>query len=116
MISYNTPVNKIVGRQRVAGTGWATEEIEKAALCEFVPQPDDIVIEPATPTVGFSVNIISPGVGARSVGHLQLPVLARYERGTAPTIEIEMFDWLAPAVPRKRRVTSIYVGSHPYIR
>jgi hypothetical protein len=106
MISYKTPVKNIVGRQRVAGTGWAKEDIEKAELPEFVPQPDDIVVEPTTPTVGFSVNIISPGTPARGIGHLRQPVLARYERGTAPAIEIETFDWLAPQAPAKILVTT----------
>ena len=107
MIHYETPVKDIVGRQRVAGTGWATEDIEKAALPEFVPSPDDIVVEPTTHTVGFSVNIISPGTTARSVGHLRLPVLARYMRGTAPLIEIETLDWMAPQAPAKRLVIAI---------
>ncbi len=107
MIRHETPVKDIVGRQRVAGTGWATEDIEKAALPEFVPQPDDIVVEPTTPTVGFSINIISPGTPARSIGHLHLPVLARYERSTAPIVEIETFDWLAPQAPVRILVTTI---------
>jgi hypothetical protein len=37
-----------------------------------------------------------------------LPVFDRYERGTAPTIEIEAFDWLAPQAPAKRLITSIH--------
>ena len=107
MIGYETPVKDIVGRQRVAGTGWATEDIEKAALPGFVPQPDDIVVEPTTPTVGFSVNIISPGTPTRSVGYLNQPVLARYVRGTAPLIEVETFDWMAPQAPAKILVTTM---------
>jgi len=109
MIRYETPVKDIVGRQRVAGTGWATEDLEKAALPEFVPQPDDIVVEPTTRTVGFSTNIISPGTSARSIGYLRLPVLARYERSSAPIIEIEAFDWLAPQAPAKIMVTTIHM-------
>lgn len=108
MIDHKTPVKDIVGRQRVAGTGWGTTDIEKAELPEFVPQPDDIIVEPTTPTVGFSVNIISPGTPARDIGHLHLPVLARYERGTAPIIEVEIFDWMAKAQP-KRLVTSLFM-------
>lgn len=106
MIRYDLPIKDIVGRQRVAVTGWATEDIERAALPEFVQQPDDIVVEPTptTPTVGFSINIISPGTPARSIGHLRVPVLARYERGTTPIIEIEIFDWLAPQTSAKRLV------------
>lgn len=107
MIRYETPVKDIVGRQKVAVTGWATEDIEKAALPEFVPQPDDIVVEPTTPTVGFSINIISPGTPARSIGQLRVPVLARYERGTNPTIEIETCDWLAPQTPAKLLVNTV---------
>jgi len=108
MIRYETPVKDIVGRQRVAGTGWATEDLEKAALPEFVPQPDDIVVEPTTPTVGFSINIISPGTSARKIGTLRLPVLARYERGAKPIIEIETFDWLTPQTPGKLMVKKIH--------
>jgi hypothetical protein len=107
MIRYDTPVKDVVGRKRVAGTGWATEDIEKAALPEFVPHADDIVVEPTTPTVGFSVNIISPGTPAREIGDLRLPVLSRHERGTAPTVEIETFDWLAPQVAGKILMTTI---------
>jgi hypothetical protein len=107
MTRRETPVKDIVGRQRVAGTGWALEDIEKAALPEFVPLLDDIVVEPTTLTVGFSINIISPGTPARSIGHLRLPVLARYERSDAPVIEIETFDWLAPQAPAKISVTTI---------
>ncbi len=107
MIRHDTPVKDIVGRKRVAGTGWATEDIEKAAFPEFVPNSDDIVVEPATPAVGFSVNIISPGTLARSTGDLRLPVLARHVRGTAPLIEVEIFDWMAPQAPAKRTVTTI---------
>lgn len=107
MIRYETPVKDIVGRQKVAVTGWATEDIEKAELPEFVPQPDDIVLEPRTPTVGFSINIISPGTPARSIGELRVPVLARYERGTNPTIEIETCDWLAPQAPAKLLITTV---------
>jgi hypothetical protein len=47
------------------------------------------------------------GTPARSIGHLQLPVLARYERGTAPIIEIETFNWLAPQAPAKILVRTI---------
>jgi hypothetical protein len=94
-----TPVKEIAGRQKVGVAGWATEDIEVAELPEFAPQPDDIVVEPTTPTTGFSVNIISPGTPARNVGHLHLPVLARYVRGTAPILEIETFDWSAPQQP-----------------
>ncbi len=101
MMRHATPVKKIVGRQKVGVTGWATEDIEIAELPEFVPQPNDIVLKPATPTTGFSVNIIGPGTAARSVGHLHQPVLARYVRGTAPILEIETFDWLAPQAPAK---------------
>ncbi len=101
MIRYETPVRNITGRQEVAVTGWATEDIEKAELPEFVPQPDDIVLEPTTPTTGFSVNIIGSGTTARSVGHLHQPVLARYVRGTRPILEVETFDWLAPQAPAK---------------
>ena len=108
MIRYETPVNNIVGRQRVAGTGWAAKDIERAALPEFVPIPDDIVVEPTTLTVGFSVNIISSGTTARSVGHLNQPILARYVRGTAPLIEVETFDWMAPQAPAKLLVTTIH--------
>jgi hypothetical protein len=109
MILHETPVKDIVGRQRVAVTGWAIEDIEKTALPEFVPQPDDIVVEPTrtTPTVGFSINIISPGTPARSIGHLRVPVLARYERGTTPIIEIETVDWLAPQISAKRLVITV---------
>lgn len=109
MIRYETAVQDIVGRQRVAETGWATEDIEKAALPEFAPQADDVVVEPTTPTVGFSTNIISPGTPARSIGNLRLPVLASYKRGTAPIIEIETFDWLAPQTSAKRLVTTIFM-------
>jgi hypothetical protein len=109
MIRSETPVKDIVGRQRVAGTGWAIEDLEKAALPEFEPQRDDIVVEPTTLTLGFSINIISPGTSARSVGNLSLPVLARYERGFAPIIEIETFDWLAPQTTTQIRVTAIHM-------
>jgi hypothetical protein len=88
-------------------TGWATDDIEKAALPEFVPQPDDIVVEATAPTVGFSINIISPGTLARGIGQLRVPVLARYERGTNPIIEIETCDWLAPQAPAKLLVTTV---------
>ena len=101
MIRYESPVRKIAGRQKVAVTGWAIEDIETAELPEFVPQPNDIVLEPTTPTTGFSVNLIGPSTPARSVGHLHQPVLARYVRGTAPILEIETFDWLAPQAPAK---------------
>jgi hypothetical protein len=107
MIRHKTPVQDIVGRQKVAETGWATEDIEKAALPEFVPRPDDIVVEPMTPTVGFAVNIISPGTPARSIGNLRVPVLARYVRGIRPIIEIETFDWLAPQAPAQLFVTTL---------
>jgi len=96
-----TPIKNIRGRQEIAVTGWATEDIEIAELPEFIPQPSDIVLEPTTPTTGFSVNIIGPGTPARSVGHLHHSVLARYVRGTAPILEIETFDWLAPQAPAK---------------
>lgn len=107
MIRHETPVRDIVGRQRVAVTGWATQDINKAALPDFVPQPDDIVVEPTTPTVGFTINIISPGTSARNIGNLRVPVLARYKRGTHPTIEIETFDWLAPQAPGQLLVTTV---------
>jgi hypothetical protein len=109
MIRYKTPVKEIIGRQRVAGTGWATEDLEKAALPEFEPHPDDIVVEPTTRTVGFSINIISPGTPPQSIGHLRLPVLARYERNLTPIIEIETFDWLAPQARAKLMVTTIHM-------
>ncbi|GEM_PF-4971974 len=108
MIRYETPVQDIVGRQTVAVTGWATDDIEKAALPEFVPQADDIVVEPTTPTVGFSINIISPGTAARSIGQLRVHVLDRYERGTKPIIEIETCDWLAPQAPAKLPVITVF--------
>jgi hypothetical protein len=107
MIRDETPVKDIVGRQRVAGTGWATEDMEKAALPEFVPNPCDIVVDPTTLTVGFSGNIIGPGIPARSVGHLNQPILARYVRGTAPLIEVEIFDWMAPQAPAQRLMRTI---------
>ncbi|MGB2636295.1 MAG: hypothetical protein WAM58_20360 [Candidatus Acidiferrum sp.] len=93
MRQYKTPVKNITNRQEVAVTGWVTEDIESVGLPEFLPQADDIVLEPTTPTTGFSLNIICPGTPARNVGHLRLPVLARYVRGTAPILEIETFDW-----------------------
>jgi len=107
LIRHEPPVQAIVGRQKVAVTAWATEDIDKAALPEFVPEPDDIVVEPITPTAGFSINIISPGTPARSTGNLRAPVLARYERGTNPIIEIETFDWLAPQAPAQRLVKTV---------
>jgi hypothetical protein len=108
MTRKETPVKDIVGRQRVAVVGWATEDIEKAKLPEFTPQSEDIVLEPTTPTTGFSVNIISSGVPARDIGHLRHTVLSRHVIGTAPVIEIETFDWLAPQARAQREVTSLY--------
>jgi hypothetical protein len=109
MISYKTPVEQIRGRQIVAHTGWAIEDIEKAALPTFMPGPNDIVIKPITPTVGFTINIISHGTPPRAEGELHIPVLERFERGTFPMIEVETFDWLAPVAPRKRRVSSLHL-------
>jgi hypothetical protein len=95
MIFHETPVKDIVGRQRVAVSGWATEDIEKAALPKFVPQPDDIVVEPTTLTLGFCINIISLGTPARSIGELRVPVLARYERGRSPLLRSKLsIGWL----------------------
>jgi hypothetical protein len=107
MVRYEAPVKEIVGRQRVAGAGWVTQDIEKAGLPEFAPSSDDIIVVPETPTVGFSINIISPGTRPRKIGNLRLPVLSRFERGAVPIVEIETFDWLAPQSPPKQLVTSI---------
>jgi hypothetical protein len=109
MIGHATPIKDIVGRQKVAVTGWETANIEKAGLPEFVPKPGDIVIEPVKTTTGFLVNIVSAGTPARKIGHLGFPVLARYELGMVPLIEIEVFDYSAPQAAAQRLVKSVHM-------
>jgi hypothetical protein len=95
IIKREIPPKDVVGRQKVAVTGWGMADVEAAALNEFDPGHEDVLIcQPDAMSLGFCVNIVGPKAIARSTGEVGSPILERRYVDGIVRLEIEVFDWL----------------------